>query len=114
MKSNQSKPGVPAHSAPGLPPQLERALSGLVSENVQVHYNSPEPKSLLAHAYTQGTGIHLAAGQESHVTQEAWHVVEQARGRIIPTSSLHAVQMNEDGALEREADALGRAAAKAT
>ena len=38
-----------------------------------------------AHAYTQGSEIHLGAGQERHLPHEAWHVVQQAQGRVRPT-----------------------------
>ena len=33
-------------------------------DDVKVHYNSPKPKQLQAHAYTQGTNIYLASGTE--------------------------------------------------
>ena len=72
----------------GLPDNLKagvESLSGLSLDNVKVHYNSSEPAQLNAHAYAQGTDIHLASGQEKHLPHEAWHVVQQKQGRVQPT-----------------------------
>ena len=53
--------------------------------DVKVHYNSNKPAQLQAHAYTQGTNIHVAQGQERHLAHEAWHVVQQKQNRVRPT-----------------------------
>lgn len=94
----------------GLPDRLKRgveALSGLAMDDVKVHYNSTRPAQLQAHAYTQGTDIHVAPGQERHLAHEAWHVVQQKQGRVRPTMRADGVEINDDAALEREADAAG-------
>ncbi|MDH7974271.1 DUF4157 domain-containing protein [Sphingomonas sp. AR_OL41] len=95
----------------GLPNQLKagvEALSGVSLDNVRVHRNSPKPAQLNAHAYAQGTDIHLAPGQERHLPHEAWHVVQQAQGRVAPTRQLRAaVAINDDAGLEHEADVMG-------
>jgi hypothetical protein len=49
---------------------------------VNVHYGSSQPAQLNAHAYAQGSDIHMGAGQEQHLPHEAWHVVQQQRGRV--------------------------------
>jgi len=54
-------------------------------DHVQVHRNSSKPAQLNAHAFAQGSDIHLAPGQEQHLPHEAWHVVQQAQGRVKPT-----------------------------
>ena len=67
----------------GLPDRLKsglETLSGLSLDDVVVHRNSPGPQKLVAHAYAQGTDIHLAHGQEHHLAHEAWHVVQQRSG----------------------------------
>ncbi|MGQ3215170.1 eCIS core domain-containing protein [Shinella sp.] len=72
----------------GLPDNLKsgvESLSGMSLDNVRVHYNSSKPAQLNAHAYAQGSEIHLAPGQERHVPHEAWHVVQQRQGRVKPT-----------------------------
>lgn len=100
-----------------LPKQLKsgiEALSGITMNHVTVHYNSGKPAQLHANAYAQGDEIHIAPGQEQHLPHEAWHVVQQAQGRVSPTMQMHdGVAVNDDANLEREADVMGaRAAAR--
>jgi hypothetical protein len=76
--------------------------------HVQVHYNSPKPAQLQAHAYAQGSHIYLAPAQERHLPHEAWHVVQQAQGRVRPTLQMKSgTAINDHPALEAEADAMG-------
>ncbi|MDR0685891.1 MAG: DUF4157 domain-containing protein [Dysgonamonadaceae bacterium] len=94
----------------GLPDSLKsgvEAVSGYSFDNVRVHYNSPKPAQLQALAYTQGTDIHIAPGQERHLPHEAWHVVQQMQGRVQPTMQLQGVNVNDDAGLEHEADVMG-------
>ena len=99
----------------GLPDQLKggiESLSGLSMDHVRVHYNSTQPAQLNALAYAQGSDIHLAPGQERHLPHEAWHVVQQAQGRVRPTMQMKdGVPVNDDPGLEREADVMGGRAA---
>jgi hypothetical protein len=102
---------VPSPNRTGLPDGLRsgiEALSGLSMDHVRVHYNSAQPAQLNALAYAQGSDIHLAPGQEQHLPHEAWHVVQQAQGRVRPTRQMKSgVPVNDDAALEREADVMG-------
>ena len=95
----------------GLPDNLKTGienLSGYSMDDVKVHYNSDKPAQLQAHAYAQGTDIHLASGQEKHLPHEAWHVVQQKQGRVKPTLQMKgAVNINDDAGLEKEADVMG-------
>jgi len=95
----------------GLPDTLKAGienLSGYAMDDVKVHYNSDKPAQLHAHAYAQGTDIHIASGQEKHLPHEAWHVVQQKQGRVKPTMQMKAkININDDEALEREADVMG-------
>ncbi|MCA2999588.1 MAG: DUF4157 domain-containing protein, partial [Rhodocyclaceae bacterium] len=87
------------------------SLSGMNMDNVNVHLNSSKPAQLNAHAYAQGTDIHVAPGQEKHLPHEAWHVVQQAQGRVKPTMQMkRGVRVNDDQGLEREADVMGQRA----
>lgn len=99
----------------GLPDQLKTGaenLSGYSLNDVKVHYNSSRPAQLQAHAFAQGTDIHLAPGQEKHLPHETWHVVQQKQGRVKPTAQLQkGVAVNEDKHLENEADKMGEKAA---
>jgi hypothetical protein len=105
-------PGLPA--ANGLPEGLRtvmEAMSGFSLADVVVHRNSAEPGRLGAAAFTKGNRIHLAPGQERHLPHEAWHVVQQAQGRVAPTLQMKGVAVNDDAGLEREADVMGARAA---
>lgn len=76
-------------------------------DDVRVHYTSPEPAAVQALAYTQGTDIHVASGQEKHLPHEAWHVVQQKQGRVKPTLQMKGVAINDNAGLEREAETMG-------
>ena len=94
----------------GLPDKLKTGienLSGYSMDDVRVHYNSSKPAQLNAYAYTQGTEIHVAPGQEKHLPHEAWHVVQQMQGRVKPTYKMRGVNINDDPSLERAASVLG-------
>ena len=95
----------------GLPDPLKTGiehLSGYSMDDVKVHYNSVKPALLQAHAYAQGTDIHIAQGQEEHLPHEAWHVVQQKQGRVKPTVQMKGeVYVNDDKSLEQEADVMG-------
>ena len=100
----------------GLPDTLKagiESLSGMSMDHVKVHYNSSQPAQLNALAYAQGSDIHLAPGQEQHLPHEAWHVVQQAQGRVLPTMQMKdGVPVNDDAGLEREADVMGAKASQ--
>ena len=99
----------------GLPDGLKsgiEALSGISMDGVNVDYNSSQPAQLNALAYAQGRDIHVAPGQERHLPHEAWHVVQQAQGRVKPTMQMKdGVPVNDDKGLEHEADVMGAKAA---
>jgi hypothetical protein len=101
----------------GLPDSLKSGvekLSGYSMDDVRVTYNSDKPAQLSAHAYAQGTDIHVAPGQEKHLPHEAWHVAQQKQGRVEATTQLkESVPINDDVALEKEADVMGAKALEA-
>jgi hypothetical protein len=83
-------------------------LSGYNLSDLSVHYNSPKPAQLHAHAYAQGTDKHIDPGQERHLPHEAWHVVQQKQGRVKPTLQMKSgVAINDNHGLEAEADVMG-------
>lgn len=97
----------------GIPTQMKDSIeqrSGLSFGDVRVHYNSPKPAQLNAHAYTQGNDIHIASGQERHLGHELGHVVQQKQGRVKPTMQMLGVDINDDAGLEAEADDWGSGA----
>lgn len=102
---------APRANNTGLPDQLKsgiESLSGMSMDHVRVHLNSSQPAQLNALAYAQGSDIYIAPGQERHLPHEAWHVVQQAQGRVRPTLQMkQGVPVNDDVWLEREADVMG-------
>lgn len=70
---------------------------------------------LQAQAYAQGLDI-LGPGQEKHLPHKAWHMVQQKQGRVKPTGASAAHDADQGGAindnlaLEREADLMGEKA----
>lgn len=95
----------------GLPDNLKSGienLSGMAMDHVNVHYNSAKPAQMQAHAYAQGSDIHVAPGQEKHLPHEAWHIVQQAKGRVKPTMQMAGgIPVNDNKGLEKEADNMG-------
>ena len=131
VNTNENKPVVehqsaaasPAHSVAamqrqpknntGLPDHLKSGmenLSGMSLDHVKVHYNSSKPATVQAHAYAQGSHIHLASGQEKHLPHELGHVVQQMQGRVKPTTSVGGMAVNDHAGLESEATIMGEQA----
>lgn len=103
--------GEDAPSGDGLPENLKIGLeniSGISLSDVKVHKNSEEPEKVGAQAYTQGTDIHIAPGQEKCLPHEGWHAVQQKQGRVEAEIQLKTgAAVNEDSKLEREACVMG-------
>ncbi len=103
LQRKEDSKGLPAGLRAGV-----ESLSGQSMSDVTVHRNSDKPAQLQAHAYAQGTDIHLGPGQEQHLPHEAWHVAQQKQGRVEPTTQLKAATLiNDDKGLEQEADVMG-------
>lgn len=97
----------------GMPDNLKsgiESLSGFSMDDVRVHYNSSKPATVQALAYTQGMDIHVAPGQEKCLPHEAWHVAQQMAGRVSPTTNINGIPVNDNAALEHEADVMGEKA----
>lgn len=97
----------------GLPTSLLTGLhqlSGMDLSEVRVERNSAEPAAIDAFAFTAGDRIALGPGQEHHLAHEAWHAVQQRQGRVRPTMQMKGVGINDDAALEGEADRMGEQA----
>lgn len=97
--------GMPLALAQGI-----HALSGHDLSDVQVMRNSAKPRQFGALGFAMGNEIHLESGQEVHLAHEAWHVVQQRQGRVMPAGEIGGVKVNQDRRLEDEAEAMGGAA----
>lgn len=102
MQRKQNNTGLPDNLKAGV-----ENLSGYSLDDVKVHYNSSQPATVQALAYTQGTDIHVAPGQEQHLPHEAWHVAQQMAGRVEPTTEVGGMPVNDNAGLEHEADVMG-------
>jgi len=112
--NNNAQKTAIGNNKTGLPENLKTGVEQLSSvslDDVKVHYNSSAPAQLHAHAYAQGTDIHVAPGQEKHLPHEAWHVVQQKQGRVQATTQLKGnVNINDNESLENEATQMGNKA----
>lgn len=104
LTSVSSKPNTT-----GIPLQMKKnfeSLSGFSFDDVKVHYHSDKPAQLQALAYAQGNNIYLGPGQEKHLSHELGHIVQQKQGRVKNTGFIGGLPLNDNPALEAEADYL--------
>ncbi|WMX16027.1 DUF4157 domain-containing protein [Aureispira sp. CCB-E] len=93
---SSSKGNVPQ----GLKNKIEQE-SGVLLDDVIIHYNSLEPFKFHANAFTRGNEIFLAPGQEKYLSEELWHVVQQKQGLVKPTGMENGEPVNNAPDLER-------------
>lgn len=100
----------------GIPTQLKQRIeqsSGFSMDDVQVHYNSQNPRKVGALAYTQEDHVYIASGQEKHLPHELGHVIQQKMGAIRPTLYREGFAINDEPDLEKQADEIGAASSEA-
>ncbi|VAW61273.1 hypothetical protein MNBD_GAMMA10-1557, partial [hydrothermal vent metagenome] len=110
VRSDAQEPIQKKENNTGLPDRLKSGmenLSGYNLDHVKVHYNSSKPAAVQAHAYAQGSNIHLGSGQEKHLPHELGHVVQQMQGRVKPTTAVAGLSVNDNAGLENEATQMG-------
>ncbi len=96
----------------GLKGKMESAFQADFS-GVKIHTNSSNAVKVNALAFTQGHNIHFAPGQFNPNTSagkhlighELAHVVQQRQGRVKQTTEIGGMPVNDNPALEQEADA---------
>ena len=71
-----------------------------------MHRNSDKPAEFDAETYAQGNEIHLGPGHEKHLEHELGHVVQQKQGQVLPTNVENGMPVNENPALEDNAESL--------
>lgn len=107
----------------GIPDDVKQRMEdsfGTDFSSVRVHPDSAKAPEVGALAYTQGTDIHFAPGQfkpdtsagQQLLGHELTHVVQQAEGRVQPTTEIGGMPVNDNEGLEHEADILGAKAAR--
>ncbi len=113
----------------GLPHKLNKKMAKAFKydfSKVEIHTNSTKAKEVGAYAFAQGNEVHFAHGYYQPETREGQelighelaHVKQQAEGRVKPTTiiegtpTLEETPVNDDQALEKEADEQGKKAAR--
>lgn len=115
QRTEENRTGMPE----GVKQKMEDSFGSDFS-SVRVHPDSSKAPDVGALAYTQGTDIHFAPGQfkpdtsagQQLLGHELAHVIQQAEGRVQPTTEIGGMAVNDDAALEHEADLLGAQAAQ--
>ena len=122
-KFEQPAQRAEAANQTGIPDSVKQRMEdsfGTDFSSVRVHPESSKAPEVGALAYTQGTDIHFAPGQfkpdtsagQQLLGHELAHVVQQAEGRVQPTTEIAGMPVNDNEGLEREADVLGAKAAR--
>lgn len=112
-----------AENRTGIPDAVKQRMEdsfGTDFSSVRVHPDSSKAPEVGALAYTQGTDIHFAPGQfkpdtaagQELLGHELTHVVQQAEGRVQPTTEIGGMPVNDNEALEHEADVRGAQAVR--
>lgn len=115
QRQAENKTGIPDDVKQRMEDSFNTDFSG-----VRVHPDSSAAPEVGALAYTQGTDIHFAPGQfkpdtsagQQLLGHELAHVVQQAEGRVQPTTEIGGMPVNDNEGLEHEADVLGAKAAR--
>lgn len=113
--TEENKTGIPDDVKQKMEDSFSADFSG-----VRVHPESDKAPDVGALAYTQGADIHFAPGQfrvdtsagQQLLGHELTHVIQQAEGRVQPTTEIGGMAVNDDVSLEHEADAMGAQAAQ--
>lgn len=93
----------------GIPDELKarlEAFSGISLDDVKVYYNSDLPDQHDALAYTEGTNVYIATGQEKHLMHELWHVIQYKQGRVKATSKVNKKPLDNREQMEHEAETI--------
>ena len=114
QRQTKNQTGIPDHVIQGM-----ESSFGTDFSSVRVHPDSSKAPEVGALAYTQGMDIHFAPGQfkpdtsagQQLLGHELTHVIQQAEGRVQPTTEVGGMAVNDDLSLEHEADVMGAKAA---
>ena len=118
-------PAAPPPTGGGdtLPEDIKNAMGQSLKgdfSSVRIHQNSKPAQEMGALAFTQGKNVHFAPGQynpksksgDQLLRHELVHVQQQQQGRVRPNKKVAGKAVNDDPALEREADQIAEQSAK--
>ncbi|HHG84168.1 MAG TPA: DUF4157 domain-containing protein [Bacteroidetes bacterium] len=123
-KKGQASGGSGGGNTTGMPDQVKAKMESSMQEdfsNVKIKTNSGQAEQAGALAYAQGNEVHFASGQynpsstegQKLLGHELGHIKQQREGRVKATGSVNGMALNDDKALEGEADRMGDKAAQA-
>lgn len=78
--------------------------TGIDLSDVNIHYNAPQPSEFQSLAYTYGKDIYLGSGQESALSHELYHVVQQKQGIVPIQGYINKLPFNQSSQLEQMAE----------
>lgn len=115
LQRRQNKTGMPDEVKAKMEKFFETDFS-----QVRVHTGSSTAGEVGASAYAQGDHVHFAPGRyepssargRQLLGHELAHVVQQREGRVAATGEAGGMPLNDDPALEQEADEMGRRAGR--
>lgn len=93
----------------GIPNLLKtrfESISGILLDDVRIHYNSNEPSKIGSLAYTQGNQVYISSGQEKYLKHELGHILQQKQGFVQPTGYINGMPINDSPILEHQADQM--------
>jgi hypothetical protein len=119
----QREPIQNRENTTGMPDEIKTKMEKAFNTDfsgIKIHANSQKAPEVGALAYTQGNDVHFAPGQfmpktssgQQLLGHELAHVEQQRAGKVKPTNRVAGLPVNDDPALEREADAMGGKAAQ--
>lgn len=127
MQMKDSRQSTPTNGSPGgiktkLPADVRKKMEGAFDtdfRNVNIRRDSRNAARMSALAYTSGNEIHFSPGQyrpstvkgQELIGHELTHVVQQRAGKVISGRQFSFGRVNNDPALEKEADVMGKKAA---
>jgi hypothetical protein len=119
MKEDPGNSGTKTDMPDDVQNKMENSF-GVDFSDVNIHKDSQQAPRLSALAYTQGNDLHFAPGQYNPGSKEGQellghelsHVVQQREDRVKPTTQDKGMSVNNDPALEKEADEQGKQAAQ--
>lgn len=109
LQKQFNSPNQEAHREPGgvpLPPAIQKEYeekSGVLLDDIRVHYDSDKPELVDADAFCFGNKIYIAPGQEHNLRHEVGHAIQQKCSVVVPTKKQGNLPLNDSEVLENAA-----------
>lgn len=106
-KEEPSAPVVQRKNQTGLSDSMKASLerkTGIPADDLRVYRNSSVPAQMGALAISEGSNIRLGPGNDRFLMHELGHWVQKKQGRVNTFHMEDGVPVNDDPALETEAD----------